>query len=251
MAGHSHWAGIKHKKALVDAKRGRVFSQHAKNIMSAARTGGASPDMNLQLRYAIDAAKASNMPKDSIERAVLKGSGQLPGVTLEDITYEGYGPGGAAVLAEVLTDSRNRAAAEIRNIFEVSGGNLAGSGSVAWMFKKKGLITIEQDAIGEDELMELALDAGADDIQTEEGIYEITCAVEDFQTLRAAITDPRIEPTVAELSQIPQNTVQLDVKAARQMLRMMDALEENDDVQHAYSNFDLPQEVMAEMADES
>ena len=247
MAGHSHWAGIKHKKALVDAKRGRQFSQFAKNIMSAARVGGPSPEMNLALRYAIDAAKAGNMNKDSIERAVLKGAGLLPGVTLEDIDYEGYGPGGAAIIAEVITDSRNRTAAEIRKLFDVAGGNLAGSGSVAWMFDKKGLITVDQDAIGEDELMEAALEAGADDITVQDGIYEITCAPEDFQAVREAVTVMGLEPTVAELSRIPQNTVQLDAAAARKVLRLMDALEDNDDVQNVYSNFDVPEEVMAEM----
>jgi len=248
MSGHSHWAGIRRRKEVVDAKRGRLFSRLAKNIMSAARTGGGDPDSNLTLRYAIEAARAGNMPKDSIERAILKGTGQLPGTSLEEMTYEGYGPGGAAVMVEVLTDNRNRTAAEVRKLFDTHGGNLAGAGSVAWMFTKKGLITIEQSAIDEDELIELALEAGADDVKPEGGIYEITCAVEDFQALRKAVAGRGLEPAVAEISQIPHNTVKLDASASRKMLKLCDALEDHEDVQHVYANFDLPEQIMAEMA---
>ena len=248
MAGHSHWAGIKRKKALIDNKRGRLFSALAKNIISSARAGS-DPDANLQLRYAIDAAKAANMPKKNIERAVLKGSGQLPGVTVEDITYEGYGPGGAAVLVETITDSKNRTAAEMRKLFDTHNGNLAGSGSVAWMFDQKGLIAIDESAISEDDLMELALEFGADDVNTESGVHEVTCSVEDFRALSEAIRERGVETSVCEISRIPQNTVKLSVSDGRKMLKFMETLEYHDDVQHTYSNFDLPEELMTEEAE--
>lgn len=248
MSGHSHWAGIKRKKEMIDARRGQMFSRLAKNIMSAARAGGGDPDANISLRYAIDAARAASMPKDSIERAILKGTGQLSGHALEEITYEGYGPGGAAIMLTVLTDSKNRTASEIRKIFDQHGGNLGGAGAVAWMFANKGLFTIDKTAIGEDELIELALDAGAEDVKTEGDLYEVTCPVESFQALRKAIMGRGITPTVAEISQIPQNTVKLAADTGRKMLKLMDGLESNDDVQHVYSNFDLPDQIMAEMA---
>lgn len=248
MSGHSHWAGIKHKKGLNDARRGKEFSKLGKMIMLAARTGGGDPDGNLKLRYAIDKAKAGNMPKETIERAILKGTGQLEGQSLEEMVYEGYAPGGVAVMVEVLTDNRNRTASELRKLFDVHGGNLAGSGSVAWMFTPKGLFTIKQQDISEDELMELAIDAGADDVKALDGMHEVTCAPTDFARVRDAITARKLTPEVAEITKIPQNNVKLEDNVARRVLRLVDELEDHDDVQNVYANYEISDKLIAELS---
>jgi len=248
MSGHSHWAGIKHKKGLQDAKRGKEFSKLGKAIMAAARSGGTDPDGNVKLRYAIDKAKAANMPKDTIERAILKGAGQLEGQALEELVYEGYGPAGVAVMVEVLTDNKNRTASELRKLFDVHGGNLGGSGSVAWMFQPRGLITVKKDAIGEDQLMEIALEAGAEDVQTLDDAYELTCSPADFSGLKNALTARGLNLESAELTKIPQTTMKLDDSAARKVLRLMESLEDHEDIQNVYANFELSEKLTAELS---
>jgi YebC/PmpR family DNA-binding regulatory protein len=241
MAGHSHWAGIKHKKAVVDAKRGKLFSRVAKEIIVAAKAGGGNPDANASLRAAVDRAKAVNMPKDKIERAIKSGTGELPGVTYERVAYEGYGPGGVAILLDILTDSRNRTAAELRKIFSLRGGNM--EGSVAWMFESKGLISVPADAIDEDRLMEIALEGGAEDIQTTDDVYEVTTAPGDFQDVRQALLDAGLEPEVAEVTMLPQSLVKLDLDTARKALNLLEELDDHDDVQNVYTNLDVPPEL--------
>jgi YebC/PmpR family DNA-binding regulatory protein len=241
MAGHSHWAGIKHKKAVVDAKRGKLFSRVAKEIIVAAKAGGGNPDANASLRAAVDRAKAVNMPKDKIERAIKSGTGELPGVTYERVAYEGYGPGGVAILLDILTDSRNRTAAELRKIFSLRGGNM--EGSVAWMFESKGLISVPVDAIDEDRLMEIALEAGAEDIQTSDDVYEVTTAPGDFQDVRQAMLDADLEPEVAEVTMLPQSLVKLDLDTAKKALNLLEELDDHDDVQNVYTNLDVPPEL--------
>jgi len=248
MSGHSHWAGIKHKKGLQDAKRGKEFSKLGKAIMAAARSGGTDLDGNMKLRYAVDKAKAANMPKDTIERAILKGAGQLEGQALEELVYEGYGPAGVAVMVEVLTDNKNRTASELRKVFDVHGGNLGGTGSVAWMFQPRGLITIKKDAIGEDQLMEIALEAGADDVHTLADTYELTCSPSDFSGLKNALTGRGLNLEAADLTKIPQTTVKLEDSAARKVLRLMEVLEDNEDVQNVYANFELSEKMTAELS---
>jgi YebC/PmpR family DNA-binding regulatory protein len=249
MAGHSHWAGIKHKKAALDAKRGKVWSKIARNIIVAAKAGGGDPDANLTLRYAIDKAKAANMPKDSIEKAIKKGTGELGGVNYEEVLYEGYGTNGVAVMCEVLTDNRNRTASEIRKIFESKGGSLGATGCVAWMFSKKGLITVDGANAEEDSLMEIALEAGADDFQNNDNMYEITCDVSSFDGIKKALEEKEIPTEVAEISQVPSNFVELDENGSRKILDMMEELEDQDDVQNVYANFDIPDEVMKKLGD--
>ena len=245
MAGHSHWAGIKHKKAANDAKRGKIWSKLARAIIIAARDGGGDPDTNLPLRYAIDKAKAENMPKDTIEKAIKKGTGELEAVNYEEVVYEGYAKGGVAVMVEAVTDNRNRTAPEIKKVFERHGGSLGGSGCVAWMFDRKGLITIKTSDADEDELMELALSAGAEDMTTEADMYEITCEAGAFEELNKAIQDAGIKPEVAEISMIPQNNVKVeDPDTAKKVLALMDELEDHDDVQNVYANFDIPDEIL-------
>jgi len=243
MSGHSHWATIKHKKAATDAKKGKLFSKLAKDIIMAAQTGGGDLDANYTLRSAIDAAKAANVPRDNIARAVKRGTGELPGVIYERLTYEGYGPHGIAILVEVLTDSRNRAASELRKIFSQRGGKM--EGSVAWMFEAKGLLTVPADAIGEDELMELALNAGADDMVKTDGAYEITTAPAEFHKVRQAILDKGLTPGVAELTRLPQTLIKLDGDAAQKALNLLEELEDHDDVQNVYTNFDAPPDLAA------
>ena len=250
MAGHSHWAGIKHKKALVDAKRGKLWSKLAKAIIVAARTGGGDPGMNLRLRYAIDDAKAVSMPKDNIQRAIKKGTGELDGGNLETVMYEGYAAAGVAVLCEVLTDNRNRTAPEIRKIFEMGGGKLGSTGCVAYLFDSKGLFVIEKDKSDEDTLMELALESGADDVKSEEGTFEITCDPGIFDDVRTAIKEAGIETDVAEITRIPQNTVDLSLEDARKVLKLMERLDDHDDVQDVAANFNIPDDVMAEIEKE-
>ncbi|MBL7222720.1 MAG: YebC/PmpR family DNA-binding transcriptional regulator [Candidatus Brocadiae bacterium] len=244
MSGHSHWAGIKHKKAVVDAKRGKLFSRLAKEIIVAARAGGGNPDANLGLRTAIDKAKSFSVPNSNIERAIKSGSGEIPGVTYDRVPYEGYGPGGVAILLDILTDNRNRTAAELRKIFSQRGGNM--EGSVAWMFEAKGLITLPADAIDEDELMEIVLEAGADDLARTEDSYEITTSPSDFSVVRQAILDKELEPDVAELTMLPQNLVTVDGAIARRALALLEELDDHDDVQNVYTNLDVSPELAAE-----
>jgi YebC/PmpR family DNA-binding regulatory protein len=247
MSGHSKWSTIKHKKAAQDAKRGAMFTKVIKELTVAARLGGSDADMNPRLRTAVLKAKAVNMPQDTVQRAIMKGTGELPGVSYEEVTYEGYGPGGVAMIVTALTDNRNRTVAEIRKIFSKNGGNLGESGCVAWMFQKKGLIVVDKDKIDEDELLGIALDAGAEDVRPSDAIYEVITAVEDFEPVKQAITTKGVEPNSSEISLIPQTSVRLEGNQARQLLKLMEELEEHDDVQNVYANFDIPDEVMAEV----
>ena len=244
MSGHSKWHSIKHKKGAVDAKRGKVFTKLIKEITVAARLGGKDPDANARLRVAVAAAKAENMPKENIERAIKKGTGDLEGSNYEEVTYEGYGPGGVAVLIEVLTDNKNRAVADVRHLFERSGGNLGETGCVAWMFSQKGLIVFQKDQVEEEKLFELALEAGADDIKEDEKELEVITEPSSFEQVKAAIESAEIPYTLAEITMIPKSTVKVDDKHAQQMLTLMENLEDNDDVSHVYANFDISDEVM-------
>ena len=245
MSGHSKWASIKHKKGAADAKRGKIFTKIIKEITVAARLGGGDPDGNPRLRTAIMNAKSNNMPADNVTRAIKKGTGELEGVHYEEVTYEGYGPGGAAIFLEAMTDNKNRTVSEIRAALGKAGGNLGETGCVAWMFEKKGLIAVKTAAKNEDDLMELAIDAGADDMQTVEDHYEITTAIENFETVRKALEEADVPMDTAELTRIPQNTVSLDAKKGKALLKLMDILDDHDDIQKAYSNFDIPDDVMA------
>jgi YebC/PmpR family DNA-binding regulatory protein len=245
MSGHSKWASIKHKKGAADAKRGKIFTKLIKEITVAARIGGGDPAGNPRLRTAILIAKGKNMPVDNITRAIKKGTGELEGVHYEEVTYEGYGPGGAAIFLEAMTDNKNRTVSEIRAALGKAGGNLGETGCVAWMFEKKGLIAVKTAAKNEDDLMELAIDAGADDMQTVDDHYEITTAVENFEAVRKALEEAGVPMDTAELTRIPQNTVSLDEKKGKALLKLMDILEDHDDIQKAYSNFDIPDDVMA------
>ncbi len=244
MSGHSKWASIKHKKGAVDAKRGKVFTKLIKEITVATRLGGKDSDSNSRLRVAVATAKAENMPKENIERAIKKGTGELEGSNYEEVTYEGYGPGGVAVLIEVLTDNKNRAVADVRHLFERSGGNLGESGCVAWMFSQKGLIVFQKDEVEEEMLFELALEAGADDIKEDEKELEVITEPSFFEQVKAAIENAGISYTFAEITMIPNTTVKIDDKHAQQMLTLMENLEDNEDVNHVYANFDISDEVM-------
>jgi len=250
MAGHSHWAGIKHKKAANDAKRGRVWSKIARMIIVAAKAGGGDPGQNLTLRYAIDKGKAANMPKDTIEKAIKKGTGELGAISYDDVLYEGYGQNGVAIMIDGLTDNRNRTAPEIKKIFEKRGGSLGASGCVNWMFHKKGLITVAVSAIDENELMEIALSEGADDMQTVGEIYEITCEPNAYEQLKNALQEKEIPTEVAEISMVPQSTITIDdIDTAKKILRLMDELEDHDDIQNVYANFDIPDEIISQIED--
>jgi YebC/PmpR family DNA-binding regulatory protein len=244
MSGHSKWSSIKHKKAATDAKRGKIFTKLIKEITVAARMGGGDVEANPRLRSAIQAAKSENMPKDNIERAIKKGTGELEGVSYEESIYEGYGPGGAAVLIESLTDNKNRTVADIRHIFSKAGGNMGESGCVAWMFDKKGYIAIENKAVDEEALMEAALDAGAEDIREDDSNFEVITAPGDFEAVKAAIDSAAIPYIVAEVTMLPQSTTFLKGKEAEQMVKLMEALEDCDDVQKVYTNADIPEEVI-------
>jgi len=249
MSGHSHWAGIKYKKAVIDAKRGKLWSKIARMIIVAAKNGGGDPSTNLALRYSIDKAKAANMPKDTIEKAIKKGTGELEGVNFEEVLYEGYGPNGIAVMLEVLTDNRNRTGPEIKRIFERHGGSLGTSGCVNWMFSKKGLITVNTATVNEEQLLEIALGAGADDMQTNGDVYEITCDPSAYEQLKKALQEKEIPMEVTEISMVPQNTVAVNnAQIARKIISLMEAIEDLDDVQNAYANFDIPDEVMAKIS---
>lgn len=244
MSGHSKWASIKHKKAATDQKRGKLFSKIIKEITVAARMGGGDSASNPRLRTALQAAKGANMPQDNMERAVKKGTGELPGVSYEEVVYEGYGPGGVALLIEVTTDNKNRTVAEIRAFLSKHGGNMGETGCVNWMFEKKGVISIPKEQIGEVELMDIVLEAGAEDISAQSEVYEITTSMEDFDAVKHSVENRKLVPEVAELAMIPQSTVTLDEKKARQMLKLMEALDDHDDVQKVSANFDIADEIL-------
>lgn len=250
MSGHSKWSTIKRKKGATDAKRGKIFSKLIKEITMAARMGGADPDANPRLRTAIAGAKAENMPKDNIERAIKKGTGALEGVAYEETYYEGYGPGGAAVYVESLTDNKKRTVADIRHIFSKSGGSLGEAGCVAWMFAKKGLFVFEKAGIDEETLMEAVLDAGGEDIRDEESTLEVITAPEDFEAVKKALHERNLTYLLAEITMVPQSTVKLEDKEAEQMLRLMDSLEDSDDVQKVYSNFDISDKTLEQIGKE-
>ena len=250
MAGHSHWAGIKHKKALIDNKRGKVWSKIAKALMVAARIGGGDPDSNVRLRVPLADARAARMPKENIDRAIKKGTGELEGGDVEEVLYEGYGPNGVAVMCEIMTDNRNRTAPEIRKVFEVNGGKLGGTGCVAYLFDRKGLIVVPCDQVDEDRLMEIALDSGGDDVKHQGDEFEVTCEPEAYADLLAAFEEAEIEPTVKQVTRIPSSTVDLDANAGRKILKLMEALDDHDDVQSVSANFNIPEEVMAALGDD-
>lgn len=247
MAGHSHWANIAHKKSAIDSKRGKLWSKLAKAIIVAAKSGGPDPNANLRLRYAIIDAKAGNMPRDTIDRAIKKGAGELEGTNFEEILYEGYGPSGVAILCEILTDNRNRTAPEVRKLFEIAGGKLGATGCVAWMFDRKGLFVIPASQIEEEALMELALEAGADDVRHSGDAHEVTCSPDRYSTVAEAIERAGLKPELSELTRIPKDTVDLDVDAARSVLKLMDALDDHDDVQKVAANFNIPDAALAEI----
>ncbi len=247
MSGHSKWSQIKHKKAVVDVKRGKLFSKLAKEIAVAARLGGEDPAMNPRLRTAIEKAKEANMPHDNIKRAIQKGTGELPGASYEEAIYEGYGPGGVALLIEVLTDNKNRTVAEIRHLLGKHGGSLGEAGCVSWMFEKKGYILVEKSSTDEDTLMSIVIDAGAEDMKNDprEAHYEIITAPEDLRKVKDVLLERDIPVSVAEITMLPKSCVSLDGNMADKMIRLMDILEDHDDVQNVYANFDIPEEVIA------
>ncbi len=247
MSGHSKWSTIKRKKSAQDAKRGKIFTKLIREITVAARMGGGDPSGNPRLRAAIASARAVNMPKNNIERAIKKGTGELAGYNLEEAVYEGYGPGGVAILIEALTDNRNRTTAELRYILSKHGGSLGEAGCVAWMFDKKGLIVFNRDDVDEDEIMEIALEAGAEDVRDEDDQLEVVTLQGDFEEVKKAFEEQNIKYELAEITMIPQTTVKLDNKQAEQMLKLMDALEDSDDVQKVYANFDIDEKVLESM----
>lgn len=245
MSGHSHWATIKHKKGAADAKRGKEFSKLSRAIIIAARHGGGDPEMNLKLRYAIDKARSVSMPKDNIDRAVKRGTGETEGITYEELTYEGYGSGGVAVLVDVLTDNRNRTNGEIRKIFERSGGKMGSAGAVAYMFERKGLFSLEASAIDEDALMGIVLDAGADDLKRSGNLYEITSDPTLFNQVQTALQKNNLKTTTAEIAQVPKVPVDVETEAGRKVLNLMEALNEHDDVQNVWCNANITEEMVA------
>jgi YebC/PmpR family DNA-binding regulatory protein len=249
MSGHSRWAGIKHKKAIIDAKRGKVFTRINREITMAARIGGGKVDSNPRLRKAIEDAKAANMPQENIKRAIQKGTGEIPGMEIVETTYEGYGPGGVAVFIEATTDNKNRTTSELRHIFSAHGGALGESGSVAWMFEQKGYITVAKSAAAEEKITNLAIDAGADDIKTDdEEVYELFTAPSDFETVKAKLSEAKISTSSAEISLIPKNTVALEGDNAKRCLDLMNALDEHEDVKTASANFDISKEIMESLS---
>ncbi len=247
MSGHSKWSTIKHKKGAADKKRAKIFTKLIKEITVAARMGGGDPMANPRLRHAIDSAKAQNMPKDNVDRAIKKGTGDMEGVNYEEIMYEGYGPGGVAVMVECLTDNKNRTIADVRYIFNKAGGNVGTDGCVAWMFDKKGVITISKENTDEDTLMEVALEAGAEDIKDEGDSFDVLTAPEEFDVVKDAIDGAQITYEVAEISMVPQNTTAVSGKEAEQMIRFMEALDDCDDIQNFYTNADIPDEAFEAM----
>jgi len=247
MGGHSHWATIKRHKSAQDAKRGKIFTRIIRELTIAAR-GGGDPDGNPRLRLAIAKAKEANMPGDTMKKAVQRGTGELPGVSYEEFTLEGYGPGGTAVLLEITSDNRNRTVAEIRSLFTKNHGNMAEAGAVAWQFQKKGLLTIDKGKVEEDALLSLALDAGAEDVKSGEKNFEIVTNPQDFEAVKKALVDAKVDTSLAELTFVPQNTIRLEEKDAEQMLKLMEIMDEHDDVQKVHANFDIPDDVMEKVA---
>ncbi len=247
MSGHSHWATVRRQKSAVDAKKGKVFSKCARLIMSAARIGGGHLDINTRLKYAIDDARSVNMPKEKIDRAIRKGTGDLEGESLEEGVYEGYGPGGVALLVETLTDNRNRTGSEIRRLFEDAGSSLAGAGSVAWMFRKKGVLSVRHDAADEDRLMEIILEAGADDMRSFGDFYEITCEPSGFSEVKQALIDNTISLDTAQVTNVATQNATPSLDEARKVLKLMGSLEDHEDVQNVSANFDITAELMAEI----
>jgi YebC/PmpR family DNA-binding regulatory protein len=250
MSGHSHWATIKHKKGAIDAKRGKLWSKLSRAIIIAARHGGGDPTMNLKLRYAIDKARQVSMPKDNIERAIKRGTGELEGVTYEEISYEGFGPGGVAIMVDVLTDNRNRTAGEVRKIFERGGGNMGSAGCVGYLFERKGVVGVDAKGLDEDTLLGIVLDAGADDLKLQSGTFEITCDPSNFNKVQEALTKNNITPVHAEITQLPKTTVDVDHETAMRIIRLLEAIDDHDDVQHEYSNMTMTDAVMAELGKE-
>jgi len=248
MSGHSKWAGIKHKKGLLDAKRGKLFSRITREMIVAAKIGGGKVEVNPRLRLAVAKAREANMPSDNIERAIKKGTGELPGVTYEQVTYEGYGPGGVAIVVEALTDNKNRTTAAVRNIFSKKSGNLAGAGSVGWLFTRKGFIVVEKSKAEEEKLMSIAIESGAEDLKTEEDAYEIITNIKDYEKVRATLKDNGIEWQAAEITMIPSSYVKLEGRQATRVLGLVESLEEQDDVQNVYANFDIPDDILQQHA---
>lgn len=248
MSGHNKWSTIKHKKGAADAKRSKLFSKLIKEITVSARMGGGDLEGNPRLRTAVNAARAANMPKDNISNAIKRGTGEIDGVSYEEIVYEGYGPGGVAVMLEALTDNRNRTVSEVRHIFDKYNGSLGESGCVAWMFDKKGMIVIPASGLDEDEVMELAIEAGASDVKKDDESFEITTEPVDFEVVRFACVEKGWNPEIAEITMIPQNTIKLEGKYAEQMLKMMDVLDDHDDLQKVYANFDISEDQMMELS---
>ena len=247
MSGHSKWSSIKHKKGAADAKRGKIFTKLIKEITVAARMGGGDPDGNPRLRAAIVAAKAENMPKENIDRGIKKGTGELEGVNYEEASYEGYGPGGVAILLDCLTDNKNRTVADVKHLFERHGGNLGEPGCVAWIFEQKGLIVLGKEKVDEEQLFDVALEAGAEDVKEEDDEFEIITDPSDFESIKKAIEEADFPYTMAEVTKIPKNMVKVEGKKAQQMLNLIQTLEDHDDVTHAYANFDIPDDVMEAM----
>jgi len=246
MSGHSKWASIKHKKAAQDAKRGKIFTKAIRELSAAARLGGGDPDVNPRLRNAISDAKGVNMPADNIKRAIMKGTGELEGATYDEISYEGYGPGGVAILLEVLTDNKNRSVSELRHIFSKNAGNIGESGCVAWMFSRKGYLVVEKSKIPEDDLLDIILEAGAEDLREDGSNYEIFTPPDKYEAVVEALKNNDIEIAASSLGQIPQNYVKLEGKQAQQLLRLMEELEDHDDVQNVWANFDIDEEEIAQ-----
>ncbi len=242
MSGHSKWSSIKHKKAIKDAKRGKQFTKYIKEITVAARMGGGDINANPRLRTAVTTARANSMPADNIDRAIKKGTGELEGVHYEEVSYEGYGPGGAAIMASTVTDNRNRTVSELRRVFEKHGGNMGAAGCVAWMFSKRGVITVEHGKAEEERLMEIALEAGADDVKDLGDIFEVDTTPEDFEAVKTALQDAGVETASAEVAMVPQNTVSVTGKDAEQTMKLLEELDDHDDVQSVASNADIPQE---------
>jgi YebC/PmpR family DNA-binding regulatory protein len=239
MSGHSKWATIKRKKASIDAKRGKLFTKIIKELMVAAKMGGGDPDANPRLRLVVDNAKAANMPAENIERAIKKATGELEGVSYSDMTYEGYGPGGIAILVESLTDNKNRTVAEIRHLFSKYGGSLGESGSVAWMFERKGIIIVEKENKTEEEMFDLAIEAGADDLQTEDTFFEVTTSIENFELVRKKLIEAKLNITNASLQWVAKNLIELSGETAEKAMKIIDALEDSDEVQNVFTNADF------------
>lgn len=246
MSGHSKWANIKHRKGKQDAQRAKIFTKIGKELIMAAKQGGGNPDINPRLKVVIQKARAANMPMDNITRVIQKATGELAGVDYEEMTYEGYGPGGAAVMLDIMTDNRNRTAGDIRHWFTKFGGNLGESGCVGWMFKKQGVITLDKEDLGKeyDEVMEIALEAGAEDISEEEDSFVINCSWEDFESVEASVREAGLVPVSAEVTMVPENTVRLEGNDAVKMIKLMDVLEDHDDVQNVYANFEIDDDIL-------